>query len=46
VTPFRVNRPGIGRVRISFVNDDLEPGGKRDRNAWIKDIKILKQKSK
>lgn len=46
LTPFRVNRPGIGRVKISFVNDDLEPGSKRDRNAWIKDIKILKHKSK
>jgi len=45
VTPFRVNRPGIGRVKISFVNDDLEPGSKRDRNAWIKDIKILKHKN-
>lgn len=45
LTGFRVNRPGIGRVKISFVNDDLEPGGKRDRNAWIKDIKILKHKN-
>ena len=46
LTPFRVNRPGIGRVKISFVNDDLEPGSKRDRNAWIKDVKVLKQKAK
>ncbi len=46
VTGFHVNRPGIGRLKISFVNDDLEPGGKRDRNAWIKDIKILKHKKK
>jgi len=45
LTPFRVNRPGIGRVKISFVNDDLEPDGKRDRNAWIKDVKILKHKN-
>ncbi|MCP4156068.1 MAG: hypothetical protein GY757_50580, partial [bacterium] len=30
----------IGRLEISFVNDDLEPGGKKDRNAWVKEIKI------
>jgi hypothetical protein len=39
---FKVERPVIGRVTLSFVNDDLEPGLKKDRNAWIKDIKIKK----
>ncbi len=39
---FKVKAPIIGRVKVSFVNDDLEPGGKRDRNAWVKDIKIRK----
>jgi hypothetical protein len=39
----QVEAPIIGRVKVSFVNDDLEPGGKRDRNAWIKDIKIWKR---
>jgi hypothetical protein len=39
---FKVETPVIGRVTLSFVNDDLEPGLKKDRNAWIKDIKIKK----
>jgi hypothetical protein len=41
---FQVEAPIIGRVKVSFVNDDLEPGGKRDRNAWVKDIKIWKRR--
>ncbi len=41
----KVEAPIIGRVKVSFVNDDLEPGGKRDRNAWVKDIKIRKGNS-
>lgn len=39
---FSVTEPGIGRIKISFVNDDLEAGGKKDRNVWIKDIGIIK----
>lgn len=39
---FPVNESCIGRIKISFVNDDLEAGGKRDRNVWIKDILINK----
>ncbi|MDQ1349847.1 MAG: hypothetical protein QG657_148, partial [Acidobacteriota bacterium] len=39
---FPVKEQSIGRVKISFVNDDLEAGGKRDRNVWIKDIVINK----
>ena len=42
---FWVEAPIIGRVKVSFVNDDLEPGGKRDRNAWVKNIKIRKGNS-
>jgi hypothetical protein len=37
---FSVTGPGIGRIKISFVNDDLEAGGKKDRNVWIKDIGV------
>lgn len=36
---FRVKEPSIGRIKISFVNDDLVPG-KRDRNVWLKNISI------
>lgn len=36
---FRVKEPSIGRIKISFVNDDLVPG-KEDRNVWIKNISI------
>ena len=39
---FKVETPVIGRVTLSFVNDDLEPGLKKDRNAWVKNIKIKK----
>jgi len=39
---FKVETPVIGRVTLLFVNDDLEPGLKKDRNAWIKDIQIKK----
>ena len=39
---FPVKEQSIGRIRISFVNDDLETGGKKDRNVWIKDINITK----
>lgn len=31
-----------GRVKISFVNDDFVLKGKKDRNAWVKDISIRK----
>lgn len=37
---FPVKESCIGRIKISFVNDDLEAGGKRDRNVWVKDIVI------
>lgn len=40
---FKVETPVIGRVKLSFVNDDLEPGLIKDRNAWVKDIKIKKE---
>ncbi len=40
---FKVETTVIGRLKLSFVNDDLEPGLKKDRNAWIKDIKIKKR---
>ncbi len=36
---FRVEESSVGRIKISFVNDDLVPG-KEDRNAWIKNISI------
>jgi hypothetical protein len=39
---FPVKEQSIGRIKISFVNDDLEAGGKRDRNVWVKDIGIIK----
>lgn len=40
---FRVEDDSIGRIKVSFVNDDLETGGKKDRNVWIKDIAVSKQ---
>jgi hypothetical protein len=37
---FKVGKQAIGRIKITFVNDDLQPRRKRDRNVWIKDITI------
>lgn len=44
--PFVVERETVGRLKISFVNDDLEESGKRDRNAWVKGICLIKTKGK
>ncbi|HLP57538.1 MAG TPA: hypothetical protein VK186_01855 [Candidatus Deferrimicrobium sp.] len=39
---FPVENDGIGRIKITFVNDDLESGGKKDRNVWLKDISLTR----
>ena len=44
-TRLRIKEPAKGRLKILFVNDDLEPG-KRDRNVWLKDITITPLKPK
>lgn len=40
---FTIERETVGRLRISFVNDDLDDTGKRDRNAWVKNISLGKK---
>jgi hypothetical protein len=40
---FTIESETVGRLRISFVNDDLDSSGKRDRNAWVRDIRLGKK---
>lgn len=40
---FSVSGKTIGRIRLHFVNDHLEPNQRRDRNAFIKDVMIWKK---